>query len=248
MGGPRPGPAPVQEGTWSGLHTAETGGRAGDAIPRARGYECWCLGPWPHASHSPVPAGSPLSSQPVLIAVQRQLPQAIKPVTYAVAAPVTSATSQQPVMQTVHVVHQIPTVSVTSVAALAPANTYTVAGQAVVTQAAVLAPPKAEPQENGEHREVKGEQWQGWLTGPQPPVGLPVTSSPVSVKVEPVPTISHATLGAAGRIIQTPQPTPVQTVTIVQQAPLGQHQLPIKTVTQNGTHVVPVHGQVNSGK
>jgi hypothetical protein len=61
-------------------------------------------------------------------------------------------------VQTVHVVHQIPAVSVTSVAGLAPANTYTVAGQAVVTQAAVLAPPKAEPQENGDHREVKGEQ------------------------------------------------------------------------------------------
>lgn len=63
-------------------------------------------------------------------------------------------------VQTVHVVHQIPAVSVTSVAGLAPANTYTVAGQAVVTQAAVLAPPKAEPQENGDHREVKGEQQQ----------------------------------------------------------------------------------------
>ncbi|TKC53406.1 hypothetical protein EI555_014860, partial [Monodon monoceros] len=169
--------------------------------------------------------GSPLSSQPVLIAVQRPLPPTIKPVTYTVAAPVTTSTSQQPVVQTVHVVHQIPAVSVTSVAGLAPANTYTVAGQAVVTQAAVLAPPKAEPQENGDHREVK-------------------------VKVEPIPAISHATLGAAGRIIQTPQTTPVQTVTIVQQAPLGQHQLPIKTVTQNGTHVVPipaaVHGQVNN--
>lgn len=169
--------------------------------------------------------GSPLSSQPVLIAVQRPLPPTIKPVTYTVAAPVTTSTSQQPVVQTVHVVHQIPAVSVTSVAGLAPANTYTVAGQAVVTQAAVLAPPKAEPQENGDHREVK-------------------------VKVEPIPAISHATLGAAGRIIQTSQTTPVQTVTIVQQAPLGQHQLPIKTVTQNGTHVVPipaaVHGQVNN--
>lgn len=70
--------------------------------------------------------------------------------------------------------------------------------------------------------------------------------------MEPIPAISHATLGAASRIIQTPQTTPVQTVTIVQQAPLGQHQLPIKTVTQNGTHVVPipaaVHGQVNNGK
>ncbi|KAB0357381.1 hypothetical protein FD755_020802 [Muntiacus reevesi] len=169
--------------------------------------------------------GSPLSSQPVLIAVQRPLPPTIKPVTYTVTAPVTTSTSQQPVVQTVHVVHQIPAVSVTSVAGLAPANTYTVAGQAVVTQAAVLAPPKAEPQENGDHREVK-------------------------VKVEPIPAISHATLGAAGRIIQTSQTTPVQTVTIVQQAPLGQHQLPIKTVTQNGTHVVPipaaVHGQVNN--
>lgn len=90
--------------------------------------------------------------------MQRPLPPTIKPVTYTVTAPVTTSTSQQPVVQTVHVVHQIPAVSVTSVAGLAPANTYTVAGQAVVTQAAVLAPPKAEPQENGDHREVKGKQ------------------------------------------------------------------------------------------
>lgn len=72
------------------------------------------------------------------------------------------------------------------------------------------------------------------------------------MKVEPVPAISHATLGTASRVIQTSQATPVQTVTIVQQASLGQHQLPIKTVTQNGTHVVPVptavHSQVNNGK
>lgn len=100
--------------------------------------------------------GSPLNSQPVLITVQRQLPQAIKPVTYAVATPVTTSTSQQPVMQTVHVVHQIPAVSVTTVAELTTANTYTVAGQAVVTQAALVNPPKAEPEENGEHKEVKG--------------------------------------------------------------------------------------------
>jgi hypothetical protein len=74
----------------------------------------------------------------------------------------------------------------------------------------------------------------------------------ISVKVEPVPTITHAALGTASRIIQASQGTPVQTVTIVQQAPLGQHQLPIRTVTQNGTHVAPVptavHSQVNNGK
>ncbi|XP_077183570.1 forkhead box protein K2 isoform X2 [Paroedura picta] len=159
--------------------------------------------------------GSPLSSQPVLITVQRQLPQTMKPVTYTVATPVTTSTSQQPVVQTVHVVHQIPAVSVTNVTGLAPANTYTVAGQAVVTQAAVVAQPKGEPQENGDHNEMK-------------------------VKVEPIPAVSHTTIGAASRIIQTSQTAPLQTVTIVQQTPLGQHQLPIKTVTQNGTHIVPI--------
>ncbi|XP_023584943.1 forkhead box protein K2 [Trichechus manatus latirostris] len=169
--------------------------------------------------------GSPLSSQPVLITVQRQLPQTMKPVTYTVATPVTTSASQQPVVQTVHVVHQIPAGAVAGVAALAPANTYAVTGAAVVTQAAVGTPPKVEPQENGDHREGK-------------------------VKVEPLPAIGHPPPGATGRVIQTSPPTPVQTVTIVQQAPLGQHQLPIKTVTQNGTHMVPVaaavHGQVNN--
>ncbi|MGH0134192.1 UNVERIFIED_CONTAM: hypothetical protein FKN15_057134 [Acipenser sinensis] len=100
--------------------------------------------------------GSPLNSQPVLITVQRQLPQTIKPVTYTVATPVTTSTSQQPVMQTVHLVHQLPTVSVTSVAGLAPANTYTVAGQTMVSQAALFKP-KVETQENGAHKEVKGK-------------------------------------------------------------------------------------------
>lgn len=69
--------------------------------------------------------------------------------------------------------------------------------------------------------------------------------------MEPIPAITHATIGAASRIIQTSQTTPLQTVTIVQQAPLGQHQLPIKTVTQNGTHIVPIttaiQGQGNAG-
>ncbi|XP_063312126.1 forkhead box protein K2 isoform X2 [Pelobates fuscus] len=167
--------------------------------------------------------GSPLSSQPVLITVQRQLPQTIKPVTYTVATPVTTSTSQQAVMQTVHVVHQIPAVSVTNVTGLTPINTYTVAGQAMVAQA-VMAHPKLEPHENGDHKEVK-------------------------VKVETIPAIGHPALTTASRIIQTSASAPLQTVTIVQ-APLGQHQLPIKAVTQNGTHMVPIttaiQGQVTT--
>ncbi|XP_071028463.1 forkhead box protein K2-like [Oncorhynchus clarkii lewisi] len=157
--------------------------------------------------------GSPLNSQPVLITVQRQLPQTIKPVTYAVATPVTTSTNQnqQPVMQTVHVVHQIPAMSVTSVAGLSTANTYTVATPTMVTL-------QTEPQENGDYSEAK-------------------------VKVESVPTITHASIGGGSRIIQTTQSaTPFKTLTLVQQQQpaLGQHQLPIKTIAQNGTHLMPM--------
>ncbi|XP_040187086.1 forkhead box protein K2 isoform X2 [Rana temporaria] len=169
--------------------------------------------------------GSPLSGQSVLITVQRQLPQTIKPMTYTVATPVTTSQQQQTLMQTVHVVHQIPAVSVTNVSGLTPVNTYTVAGQAMVAQATMVAQPKLEPHENGDHKEMK-------------------------VKVEAIPAINHQALNTASRIIQTSSSAPLQTVTIVQQAPLGQHQLPIKAVTQNGTHMVPIttaiQGQVTT--
>lgn len=131
----------------------------------------------------------------------------------------TTSTSQQFVVLRVHIIHQIPAVSITSRASLAPANTYIVASQAVVTQEAVLTSPKAQLQENGDYREVK-------------------------VQVEAILAISHATLGTAGRITQTSQTTPVQTVTVVQPVPPGQHQLPIKTVTPNGTHTVPIPAAV----
>ncbi|TKS91332.1 Forkhead box protein K2 [Collichthys lucidus] len=82
---------------------------------------------------------------------------------------------------------------------------------AVIAQPATIIS-KSELQENGEHAEVK-------------------------VKVETVPTITS--IGGSSRIIQSTQSaTPLQTFTIVQQAPIGQHQLPIKAITQNGTHSV----------
>uniref|UniRef100_A0A3B5ARK2 Forkhead box protein K2 n=1 Tax=Stegastes partitus TaxID=144197 RepID=A0A3B5ARK2_9TELE len=152
-------------------------------------------------------SGSPVNNQPVLIAVQRQLPQTIKPVTYTMASPVSTSTSQ-PAVQTVHVLQQIPAGSLSSAA--------------VIAQPATII--KSEPQENGEHTEVK-------------------------VKVETVPTITS--IGASSRIIQSSQSaTPLQTVTIVQQAPVGQHQLPIKAITQNGTHSITtaIQGPASSGE
>ncbi|KAF7656152.1 hypothetical protein LDENG_00045260 [Lucifuga dentata] len=152
--------------------------------------------------------GSPLNNQPVLIAVQRQMPQtAMKPMTYAMATPaiVTTTVSSTPVMQTMHVVHQIPAVAMTAVT-----------GQ----NAATMSP---EPQENGggDHKEIK-------------------------VKVEAVPSITAASLGGVSRIIQTSQAAPLTTVTILQQAPRGQHQLPVKAITQNGTHLVPISTAANT--
>uniref|UniRef100_A0A8B9GY61 Forkhead box protein K2 n=1 Tax=Astyanax mexicanus TaxID=7994 RepID=A0A8B9GY61_ASTMX len=185
----------------SGVQTPDSLSREGSPVP---------MDPEPAPASAPASAvqpklaviqearfaqNAPVTSQPVLITVQRQLPQTVKPVTYAVATPVTTSTSQQPVMQTVHVVHQIP-VSVTVC--------------------------KTELQENGEHQEIK-------------------------VKVETVPAITAASIGGANRILQTSQATPIQTVTIVQQAPLGQHQLPVKAITQNGTHVVAaIQGAANT--
>ncbi|XP_070778788.1 forkhead box protein K2 isoform X2 [Enoplosus armatus] len=139
--------------------------------------------------------GSPVNNQPVLIAVQRQLPQTMKPVTYTMASPVSTSTSQ-PAVQTVHVLQQIPAGSLSS---------------AVIAQPATIIN-KSELLENGEHTEVK-------------------------VKVETIPTITS--IGGSSRIIQSTQSsTPLQTVTIVQQTPMGQHQLPIKAITQNGTHSI----------
>ncbi|CAL8301825.1 unnamed protein product [Merluccius merluccius] len=138
-------------------------------------------------------SGSPMAGQPVLIAVPRQLPANLKPVTYTMASPVSSG--GQPSFQAVRVLQQIPP----------PASL----GPALLAQSG--AP------ENGEYTEVK-------------------------VKVEPIPSLAHqASFGSSiGGIIQSSSSaTPLQTVTIVTQAPLGQHQLPIKAVTQNGTHSLP---------
>lgn len=151
--------------------------------------------------------GSPVNNQPVLIAVQRPLPQTLKPVTYTMASPVSTSTSQ-PAVQTVHVLQQI------------PAGSLGAATAAVIAQQAAII--KSDPQENGEHTGLK-------------------------VKVETVPTITS--IGGSSRIIQSSQPgAALQTVTIVQQAPIGQHQLPIKAITQNGTHSITtaIHGAASS--
>lgn len=81
----------------------------------------------------------------MLIALQGQLPQSIKPVTYTMASPV-STSSSQPVqtVQTVHVLQQIP-----------------IGATAVITQpaaatAVVISKSELQMQENGERADSKG--------------------------------------------------------------------------------------------
>lgn len=142
------------------------------------------------------------------------------------ASPV-STSAAQPAVQTVHVLQQIPA------AALSPA---------VLTQPATIIAKSSEPQENGDHSEVKGQQWQTGSRCPLPPACDRTDSVPLAVKVETVPTITS--IGGSSRIIQSvTSAPPLQTVTIVQQAPVGQHQLPIKAITQNGTHSATAAGE-----
>lgn len=68
------------------------------------------------------------------------------------------------------------------------------------------------------------------------------------MKVESVPSITAASIGGVSRIIQSSQAAPLTTVTILQQGPLGQHQLPVKAITQNGTHLVPIGTAASTGE
>lgn len=63
-------------------------------------------------------------------------------------------------MQTLHVVHQIPAVSVAAVTGLSTSNTHV---EPVFTQSSIIA---AGAHENGEHQEVKGERAEAlWIVG-----------------------------------------------------------------------------------
>lgn len=136
-------------------------------------------------------------------------------------------------MQTVHVVHQIPAVTMA-----------TIGGQ----PAAIVKP---EPQENGggDHKEIKGETWFMWFLqhGCVRALGLTKVSVCV-VKAESVPSITASSISGVSRIIQTSQAAPLTTVTIMQQASLGHHQLPVKAITQNGTHLVPISSVASTGE
>ncbi|XP_058013083.1 forkhead box protein K1 isoform X2 [Ahaetulla prasina] len=197
----------------SGLQTPECVSREGSPIPHDHDFGSK-LASVPEYRYSQSAPGSPVSAQPVIMAVPPR-PSALvaKPVAYL---PASIMTSQQPSGHAVHVVQQAPTVTMVR----------------VVTTSANSA--------------------NGYILTNQGPAGSTHDAAGAVLDLaglDEKPTIAFAAIPTASRVIQTVasqmgQGIPGQTVTILQPATpmaLGQHQLPVRTVTQNGKHAIPTN-------
>ncbi|XP_030645684.1 forkhead box protein K1 [Chanos chanos] len=196
----------------SGLQTPECLSREGSPVSHEHDFSSK-LASVPEYRYSQSAPGSPVSAQPVIVAVPPQPTGGVpKPVAYM---PASIITSQPPAGQAIHVVQQAPAVTmvrVVTTSASSP-NGYILANasQAVGQQGA--------GESSGDHRGSAEE--------------------PIAV--------SHAPVSVASRVIQSvgshisPASRGQQSFTIVQQGPvaLGQHQLPVQPITQNGKHALP---------
>ncbi|KAL7979278.1 hypothetical protein Chor_015302 [Crotalus horridus] len=201
----------------SGLQTPECMSREGSPIPHDHDFGAK-LASVPEYRYSQSAPGSPVSAQPVIMAVPPR-PSALmaKPLAYL---PTSIVTSQQPPGHAVHVVQQAPTVTMVRVVttSASSANGYILTNQG---------PAGSTHDAAGTVLDLAGE-----LRG-----------------LDEKPTIAFAAIPTASRVIQTVasqmgQGVPGQTVTILQPATsmaLGQHQLPVRTVTQNGKHAIPTN-------
>ncbi|KAJ8413483.1 hypothetical protein AAFF_G00079900 [Aldrovandia affinis] len=198
----------------SGLQTPECLSREGSPISHDHDFGSK-LASVPEYRYSQSAPGSPVSAQPVIMAVPPQ-PSAImaKPLAYM---PASLITSQQPPGHAIHMVQQAPTVTMVRVMTTSAnsSNGYILAhtnasGNLQGTGESLL-----------EHKASAGEDKAAVSYA-----SLPTTSRVIQA------VSSHVSPGGGGQ----------QTFTIVQQAPisLGQHQLPVRPVTQNGKHALPI--------
>ncbi|KAJ8364012.1 hypothetical protein SKAU_G00128430 [Synaphobranchus kaupii] len=196
----------------SGLQTPECLSREGSPVSHDHDFGSK-LASVPEYRYTQSAPGSPVSAQPVIMAVPPQ-PAAImaKPLAYM---PASLITSQQPPGHAIHMVQQAPTVTMVRVmtTSASSSNGY------ILAHANASGNLQGAEENAPEHRGCAGEDR---------------------------PVVSYASLPTTSRVIQTVSshmgPGSQQTFTIVQQAPisLGQHQLPVRPVTQNGKHALPV--------
>ncbi|XP_032897019.1 forkhead box protein K1 [Amblyraja radiata] len=196
----------------SGLQTPECLSREGSPISHDHDFTSSKLASVPEVRYSQSAPGSPVSGQPVIMAVPPQPPGIVKSVAYMPASLITSPQSSG---HAIHVLQQAPTVTMVR----------------VVTTSA-----------NSSNGYI--------LTNPSHIGGQIIQdcSSEQKGVLDDKSLMTFTNVPTGSRVIQTvssqfPQHVPGQMVTILQQAPatsMGQHQLPVKAVTQNGKHAVPV--------
>ncbi|XP_062388939.1 forkhead box protein K1 isoform X2 [Sardina pilchardus] len=188
----------------SGLQTPECLSREGSPVPHEHDFSSK-LASVPEYRYTQSAPGSPVGSQPVIMAVPAQPSASVpKPVAYMPA----SIISQQPSGQAIHVVQQAPAVTMVRVVTTSASSP-----NGYILASASANPPR---ESSGEHREMS--------TSLHP--SMPTGSSSVIQAVG-----SHMGSVSRGQ----------QSFTIVQQSPvgLGQHQLPVQPITQNGKHALP---------
>ncbi|KAM6157435.1 forkhead box protein K1 [Erethizon dorsatum] len=207
----------------SGLQTPECLSREGSPIPHDPELGSK-LASVPEYRYSQSAPGSPVSAQPVIMAVPPRPSNLVaKPVAYM---PASIVTSQQPSGHAIHVVQQAPTVTMVRVVttSASSANGYILASQGSA----------------GSSHDTAGT------------AVLDLGSE--ARGLEEKPTIAFATIPAASRVIQTVASqmapgVPGHTVTILQPATpvtIGQHHLPVRAVTQNGKHAVSTNSLATS--
>ncbi|XP_023604662.1 forkhead box protein K1 [Myotis lucifugus] len=208
----------------SGLQTPECLSREGSPIPHDPDFGSK-LASVPEYRYSQSAPGSPVSAQPVIMAVPPRPPSLVaKPVAYM---PASIVTAQQPPGHAIHVVQQAPPVTMLR----------------VVTSSASSA--------NGYILTTN----QASAGGAHEAAGTAVLDLGSEARgLEEKPTIAFATIPATSRVIQTVASqmapgVPGHTVTILQPATpvsIGQHPLPVRAVTQNGRHAVPTNSVAGS--
>uniref|UniRef100_UPI00398EECC8 forkhead box protein K1 isoform X2 n=1 Tax=Pristiophorus japonicus TaxID=55135 RepID=UPI00398EECC8 len=198
----------------SGLQTPECLSREGSPISHDHDFASSKLASVPEVRYSQSAPGSPVSGQPVIMAVP---PQPSGVLTKSVAyMPASLITSQQSTGHAIHVLQQAPTVTMVRVVTTSAnsSNGYILTNQGHIGGGQVI---------------HEGSTDQKGILDDKSLVTF--TNVPTGSRV--IQTVSS----------QMSQHVPGQMVTILQQAPaasMGQHQLPVKTVTQNGKHAVPV--------
>ncbi|XP_035253887.1 forkhead box protein K1-like [Anguilla anguilla] len=207
--------APASPTHSSGLQTPDCLSREGSPVSHEQDLGSK-LASVPEYRYTQSAPGSPVSSQPVIMTVPPQpaIPGGgAKPLAYL---PASLIASQQPQGHALHMVQQAPTVTMVRVmttCASSP-NGYILANANLSGNQQVAA-------ENSGGQRGSGEEKMA---------------------------VSFATLPTASRVIQAVG-TPIggiggghQAFTVLQQTPVsaGQHQLPVRPVTQNGKHALPV--------